>query len=100
MNGVSEICTEEGQRWMRVSPGHAVSERWLLAREPDLYGGWSAAPSAATFGTTGPGRGRHAWGADQFRRRAMLPASPAAGGRRCAERLGVDLISRFEVSLR
>jgi hypothetical protein len=31
--------------WVRVSPGHAISELWLEERAPDLYARWWAAPS-------------------------------------------------------
>ena len=44
--GVSEVYAEEGELWLRVSPGHAVSERWLQERAPDLYAQWWAAPGA------------------------------------------------------
>lgn len=44
--GVSEVYAEEGELWLRVSPGHAVSERWLQDRAPDLYAEWWAAPGA------------------------------------------------------
>jgi hypothetical protein len=44
--GVSEVYAEEGELWLRVSPGHAVSERWLQERAPDLYAEWWAAPGA------------------------------------------------------
>ena len=44
--GVSEIFAEEGELWLRVSPGHAVSEQWLRESAPDLYAEWWAAPGA------------------------------------------------------
>src|SRR4051812_23168390 len=45
--GVSQVYTEEGESWLRVSPRHSISERWLHERAPDLYAQWWAAPSAA-----------------------------------------------------
>ncbi|WAX58526.1 hypothetical protein M6B22_07110 [Jatrophihabitans cynanchi] len=45
--GVSQVYTEEGESWLRVSPGHSISERWLQERAPDLYAQWWAAPSGA-----------------------------------------------------
>jgi hypothetical protein len=43
--GASGLSSEEGQMWVRVSPGHAISELWLEERAPDLYARWWAAPS-------------------------------------------------------
>lgn len=43
---VSQVYAEDGQTWLRVSPGHAVSEEWLKERAPDLYAEWWAAPGA------------------------------------------------------
>lgn len=45
--GISEVYAEEGQMWLRVSPGHAVSEQWLREQAADLYAEWWAAPGAA-----------------------------------------------------
>jgi hypothetical protein len=44
-SAVSTIYAEEGELWLRVSPGHAISERWLRERTPELYAQWWAAPS-------------------------------------------------------
>lgn len=44
--GISEVYAEEGEQWLRVSPGHAVSEHWLQERAPDLYAQWWPAPDA------------------------------------------------------
>jgi hypothetical protein len=45
--GVSGTYVEEGQRWLRVSPGHAVSDWWLREQVPGLYRvWWAAAPGA------------------------------------------------------
>jgi hypothetical protein len=43
--GVSGLSSEEGLIWLRVSPGHAISEQWLEERAPDLYVRWWDAPS-------------------------------------------------------
>jgi hypothetical protein len=43
--GVSTVYSEEGRLWMRVSPGHSISARWLEERAPDLYARWWDAPS-------------------------------------------------------
>jgi hypothetical protein len=43
--GVSGLYREEGKVWLRVSPGHAISEQWLEDRAPDLYARWWDAPS-------------------------------------------------------
>ena len=43
--GVSGVYIEEVERWLRVSPGHAISERWLQDRAPELYAQWRAASS-------------------------------------------------------
>ena len=43
--GVSGLYSEEGQMWLRVSPGHAISEQWLEERAPELYARWWDAPS-------------------------------------------------------
>ena len=43
--GVSGLYSEEGLIWLRVSPGHAISEQWLEERAPDLYARWWDAPS-------------------------------------------------------
>ena len=43
--GVSGLYRDEGQVWLRVSPGHAISEQWLEERAPDLYARWWDAPS-------------------------------------------------------
>lgn len=43
--GVSDVYAEDGQTWLRVSRGHAVTEDWLLEKAPDLYADWWAAPS-------------------------------------------------------
>ena len=45
--GVSELYSEEGQMWLRVSPGHSVSEQWFEEQAPDLYAQWWGAPSVA-----------------------------------------------------
>lgn len=45
--GVSQLYAEEGQMWLRVSPGHAISEQWLQEQAPDLYAEWWAARSVA-----------------------------------------------------
>lgn len=44
--GLSEVYAEEGELWLRISPGHAVSERWLQEHAPDLYAQWWTAPDA------------------------------------------------------
>jgi hypothetical protein len=45
--GVSGLYSEQGQMWLRVSPGHAISEQWLQERAPELYARWWDAPSLA-----------------------------------------------------
>ncbi len=47
-HSVSTLYNEEGQLWMRVSPGHSISERWIEERAPDLYARWWDAPSLGT----------------------------------------------------
>lgn len=69
--GVSEIYTEEGQRWLRVSPGHAVSEHWLQGNAADLYARWLAT-------TRGEARDRIAL---QIERRLEDIESPRNGAR-------------------
>ncbi len=45
--GVSRMYAEEAQMWLRMSPGHAVSDEWLLKRAPDLYAQWWATNGGA-----------------------------------------------------
>jgi hypothetical protein len=42
---VSRTYLEDGQRLLRVSPTHAISEDWLLVHTPTLYAAWHAAAS-------------------------------------------------------
>jgi hypothetical protein len=43
--GASGLYSEDGQLWLRVSPGHAISEQWLHECAPELWARWWDAPS-------------------------------------------------------
>lgn len=44
---VSRVIYDEGQRLLRVTRDHAISEAWLSEYEPDLYGQWQQTTSAS-----------------------------------------------------
>lgn len=84
--GVSGLYREEGQSWLRVSPGHAVSEQWLEERAPDLYARWWDAPSAQARDAVAQSieqrleelESAESWEKMALRHQAATPPSPLA----------------------
>ena len=44
---VSRLHSEERRMWLRVSPGHAISEQWPQGAASKLYARWWDTPSLA-----------------------------------------------------